>query len=95
MQQCTVRVAESMPIDSLQTSSLARGSECLFSEIVRRERKASVVSKYQMPLESVAPLATISASVLDSTGKLMTGLSSKQKRQPFCRLSVFCAVVCM
>jgi len=32
---------------SLRTSSLARGSQCLFSEIVRRERKALVFSKYQ------------------------------------------------
>jgi hypothetical protein len=38
MQQCAMRVTESMPIDSLQTSSLARGSKCLFSEIIRRER---------------------------------------------------------
>jgi hypothetical protein len=30
MQQCAVRVTEGMPIDSLQTISLARGSKCLF-----------------------------------------------------------------
>ena len=47
MQQCDVRVTESMPIDSLQTSCLARGSLCLFSEIIRRERKALVFSEYQ------------------------------------------------
>ena len=32
MQQRAVRMAECMPIDSLQTGSPARGSECLFSE---------------------------------------------------------------
>jgi hypothetical protein len=47
MQQCAVRVTEGMPIDSLQTSSLARGSECLFSEIIRRERKALILSECQ------------------------------------------------
>ena len=47
MQQGAVRVTESMPIDSLQTSSLARGSECLFSEIIRRERNALAFGKYQ------------------------------------------------
>ena len=47
MQQRAVRVTERMPIDSLQTSSLARGSKCLFSEIIRRERKALALREYQ------------------------------------------------
>ena len=32
MQQRAVRMTECMPFDSLQTGSLARGPECLFSE---------------------------------------------------------------
>jgi len=47
MQQRAVRVTERMPIDSLQTSSLARGSQCLFSEIIRRKRNALASGKYQ------------------------------------------------
>jgi hypothetical protein len=50
MQQCAMCVTECMPIDSLQTSSLARGSQCFFSEIIRREREALVFREYQCVL---------------------------------------------
>ncbi len=39
--------------------------------------------------------ATISATVLDSTGKLVMESILETKAQPFCSLSTVCAAACM